>query len=93
MRGRSRAIGSSPQPSDLPERGTNRFEQPTYDPGVRRRLAPLAVLTLLALAMAAAAFADQEQIRLTSEGQAAARAALPKQADFGVGWVGKAYKP
>ena len=60
---------------------------------MRRRLAPIAVLTLLAMTLAAAAFADQEQIRLTSEGQAAARAALPKQADFGVGWVAKAYKP
>lgn len=60
---------------------------------MRRRLAPLAVLIVLALALAAAAFADQEQIRLTSEGQAAARAALPRQADFGTGWVGKSYKP
>lgn len=60
---------------------------------MRRRLAPVAVVSLLALALAAAALADREQIRLTSEGQAAARAALPRQADFGSGWVGKAYKP
>ena len=60
---------------------------------MRRRLAPLALLTLLALALSAAALADQEQIHLTSAGQAAARAALPTQADFGVGWVGKSYKP
>ena len=60
---------------------------------MRRRLAPLALLTLLALAVAGAALADQEQIRLTGAGQAAARAALPKQADFGTGWVGTSYKP
>ena len=59
----------------------------------RRRLAPVAVLTVLALAFAAAALADKEQIHITTEGQAAARAALPRQTDFGAGWVGRSYKP
>ena len=78
---------------ELPKTGEDCWPTASYDPGVRRRLAPLACLSLFALAFAAAALADKEQIHITAEGQAAARAALPRQSDFGVGWVAKTYKP
>lgn len=60
-----------------------------------RRLATALTLALALLAPAAAtgALADREQVHLTAEGQAAARAALPKRSDFGAGWTAKSYNP
>jgi len=62
---------------------------------VLRRRTALALIAALALAAASAASADteKEQVRLTAEGGAAARAALPRKADFGSGWTSQAFKP
>lgn len=86
---RERGYGSTISP----KWGTWPAEAASYDSIVRRRLAPLFLASMLALAVATVALADREQIHITAEGQAAARAALPRQADFGIGWVGKSYKP
>ena len=58
-----------------------------------RRLLALLLVALAVPAFAAAAAADKEKVHVTAEGQAAARAALPRPADFGTGWTSKTYKP
>jgi hypothetical protein len=63
-------------------------------PSTGRRPAIVLVLALAALALAGLAAADNYRIKLTSEGQAAARATILKKADFKVsGWTGGPTKP
>lgn len=62
---------------------------------MRRRLAPALALLLAALAAAAPALADKEQVKLTAAGNAAARAAVIGRSDLAgaSGWSGGPVKP
>lgn len=58
------------------------------------KLAVVATMLFAALALAAAALADREQVRLTRAGQRAARAAVLRRADLGGGtWAGTKKTP
>jgi hypothetical protein len=74
----------------LPPREPN----PTLPPPHRQRAVALLVVATLALAVAATALAEKPRLRLTSEGQAAARVVVLKRSDFtGGGWKGGMTKP
>lgn len=53
----------------------------------------MAVVALVALAAAAAAFADDPTVRINAADQAKATASLLKRTDLGTGWTGGPHKP